>query len=92
MLAVSAVGSTIKETMDLAYEGVTKVAFEGATFRRDIAHRYAYLSSAGLHFFADLKQCAFGQTSPEWRRTHVRFGGRICRCRKRLRRDHQAIR
>ncbi|KAH8119908.1 bifunctional purine ADE1 [Phellopilus nigrolimitatus] len=39
VIVVSSVASTVKEAVDLAYEGVSKVSFEGATYRKDIAHR-----------------------------------------------------
>ena len=40
MLAVCAYGQTIEEALNVAYNGVDKVNFEGKTYRRDIAHRY----------------------------------------------------
>ncbi|KAI5121141.1 hypothetical protein M0805_007139 [Coniferiporia weirii] len=39
VLVVSSVASSVKEAVDLAYEAVGKVSFEGATYRKDIAHR-----------------------------------------------------
>lgn len=41
VLAVSAFGATLEEALKHAYEGVAAIQFEGKTFRRDIAHRYA---------------------------------------------------
>ncbi|TXT08834.1 hypothetical protein VHUM_02962 [Vanrija humicola] len=39
VLAVAAVGNTIREAVDLAYQGVAAVEFKGKTIRRDIAYR-----------------------------------------------------
>ncbi len=39
VLAVSARGRDLKETLDRAYAGVSDISFEGATWRRDIGHR-----------------------------------------------------
>ncbi len=39
VLAVSAVGATLREAVDTAYAGVKKIKFEGAHFRTDIARR-----------------------------------------------------
>ncbi|GFZ50555.1 AIR synthase [Saitozyma sp. JCM 24511] len=39
VLAVCAAASTLRQAVDLAYQGVTGVQFEGKTFRRDIAYR-----------------------------------------------------
>lgn len=39
VLAVSAAGPTLEAALQLAYQGVDAVQFEGKTFRRDIAHR-----------------------------------------------------
>ncbi|KAK4683789.1 hypothetical protein P7C73_g6436, partial [Tremellales sp. Uapishka_1] len=39
VLAVCAASSSLKEAVDLAYQGVDKVDFQGKTFRRDIAYR-----------------------------------------------------
>lgn len=41
VLVVSGFASTLQEALKLAYEGVEVIRFEGKTFRRDIAHRYA---------------------------------------------------
>lgn len=38
-MAVCAAGNSVEEACALAYKGVKTVAFEGKTFRRDIAHR-----------------------------------------------------
>src|SRR3989344_2280953 len=35
-LSVSAVGDTLKQTLDRAYDGISKIHFEGLLFRRDI--------------------------------------------------------
>lgn len=43
VLAVSAYAPTLNEALEAVYAGVEGVAFEGKTFRRDIAHRYAFL-------------------------------------------------
>lgn len=43
VLAVTATASTLKAAQALAYEGVSKVHFEGATFRKDIAYRCVFL-------------------------------------------------
>jgi phosphoribosylamine--glycine ligase len=37
VLAVTALGPTIKEARDRAYEAVSQIDFEGCFFRRDIA-------------------------------------------------------
>jgi phosphoribosylamine--glycine ligase/phosphoribosylformylglycinamidine cyclo-ligase len=42
VLAVSAYAPTLNEALEAVYAGVEGVAFEGKTFRRDIAHRYAF--------------------------------------------------
>lgn len=39
VLSVSALGTTIDEAVERAYEAVAKIRFEGITYRRDIAHR-----------------------------------------------------
>jgi phosphoribosylamine--glycine ligase / phosphoribosylformylglycinamidine cyclo-ligase len=39
VLVVSAFASTLQEALDIAYAGVNQIAFEGKTYRRDIAHR-----------------------------------------------------
>ncbi|QRV97406.1 phosphoribosylamine-glycine ligase/phosphoribosylformylglycinamidine cyclo-ligase [Ceratobasidium sp. AG-Ba] len=39
VIAVASYGKTLQEALDRAYKGVDAVAFEGKTFRRDIAHR-----------------------------------------------------
>ncbi|PWY97425.1 phosphoribosylamine--glycine ligase [Testicularia cyperi] len=46
VIAVSAFGKTLQEAVDLAYQGVDAVHFEGKTFRRDIAHRALKPSAA----------------------------------------------
>jgi phosphoribosylamine--glycine ligase/phosphoribosylformylglycinamidine cyclo-ligase len=43
VLAVSAYAPTLNEALEAVYAGVEEVMFEGKTFRRDIAHRYAIL-------------------------------------------------
>lgn len=40
VLVVSAAASSVKEAVDLAYEGVKRISFEGAYYRKDIAYRY----------------------------------------------------
>lgn len=40
VMAISAAGKTLKEAVDLAYQGADAVDFEGKTLRRDIAHLY----------------------------------------------------
>jgi phosphoribosylamine--glycine ligase/phosphoribosylformylglycinamidine cyclo-ligase len=46
VLAVTGTGSTLQEAIDLAYNGVQSVSFEGAFYRKDIAHRAVkYLAS-----------------------------------------------
>ncbi len=55
VIAVSAFGNTLQEAVELAYQGVDAVHFEGKTFRRDIAHRAlkpATSSSGGLTYAA----------------------------------------
>lgn len=39
VLAVSSYAQTVKEAVDKAYRAVDKVHFEGAIYRKDIAHR-----------------------------------------------------
>ena len=39
VLGVTATAKSLKEAVDLAYQGVEAVQFEGKTFRKDIAHR-----------------------------------------------------
>ena len=43
VLVVTAYALTLQEAVDAAYAGVDKVSFEGKTYRRDIAHRCAYI-------------------------------------------------
>ena len=39
VLSVTAGGATLRDAVDLAYRGVGAITFEGAQYRRDIAHR-----------------------------------------------------
>lgn len=39
VLAVTALGSSLRQAVDLTYSGVKRIHFEGAHFRDDIAHR-----------------------------------------------------
>ncbi len=39
VLAVTALGNSLRQAVDLAYSGVKQIYFEGAHFRDDIAHR-----------------------------------------------------
>lgn len=39
VLAVSAVGNTLREAVDKAYAGVKSIKFDGMYYRNDIAHR-----------------------------------------------------
>ena len=39
VIVVSAHSSTLQSALDLVYEGVSGISFEGKTFRNDIAHR-----------------------------------------------------
>ena len=39
VLAVTALGNTIKDAIDKAYGGVLKVSFDGAYYRKDIGHK-----------------------------------------------------
>lgn len=39
VIAATAVGDTLRDAVDKAYEGVKLISFEGMYFRRDIAHR-----------------------------------------------------
>ncbi|KAL5533963.1 ADE57 [Sanghuangporus baumii] len=39
VLVVSVAAASVKEAADLAYEGVKKISFEGAYYRKDIAYR-----------------------------------------------------
>jgi phosphoribosylamine--glycine ligase len=39
VLAVTALGADLKKAVDRAYEAVANIHFEGAHYRRDIAHR-----------------------------------------------------
>jgi len=39
VLGVTALGSTVKDAIDRAYEAVAKISFEGAYFRKDIGYR-----------------------------------------------------
>ncbi|CDH54584.1 aminoimidazole ribonucleotide synthetase [Lichtheimia corymbifera JMRC:FSU:9682] len=39
VLAVSAIGTTLREAVDKAYEGVKCIHFDGMMYRKDIAHR-----------------------------------------------------
>lgn len=39
VLMVTGTGKTIQETMDLIYKNVGKISFDGAYYRKDIAHR-----------------------------------------------------
>ena len=39
VLSVTGVGSTLREAVDTAYRAVGRIAFDGAFYRRDIAHR-----------------------------------------------------
>ncbi|KAL5494976.1 ADE57 [Sanghuangporus weigelae] len=47
VLAVSAAATSVKEAVDLAYEGVKKISFEGAYYRKDIAYRALHQAEAG---------------------------------------------
>ncbi|EPQ29159.1 uncharacterized protein PFL1_03446 [Pseudozyma flocculosa PF-1] len=47
VIAISAFGKTLQEAVELAYQGVDAVHFEGKTFRRDIAHRALKPAAAG---------------------------------------------
>lgn len=38
VLAVSADGATLEQALERAYDGVERISFDGATFRRDIGH------------------------------------------------------
>jgi len=42
VLAVTASAATLEDALKAVYIGVEQVDFEGKTFRRDIAHRWAY--------------------------------------------------
>jgi phosphoribosylamine--glycine ligase / phosphoribosylformylglycinamidine cyclo-ligase len=50
VLAVSAYATTLNEALEAVYAGVEEVTFEGKTFRRDIAHRYAFLPTYPDYF------------------------------------------
>ena len=39
VLSVTGMGTTLREAVDRAYEGVKKISFEGMFYRKDIAHR-----------------------------------------------------
>ncbi len=39
VLSVTGMGKTLREAVDAAYAGVEKISFEGAFYRKDIAHR-----------------------------------------------------
>ena len=39
VLSVTGRGATLREAVDRAYDGVSRISFEGMFFRRDIAHR-----------------------------------------------------
>ena len=39
VLSVTWMGTTLREAVDRAYEGVKKISFEGMFYRKDIAHR-----------------------------------------------------
>jgi len=39
VLSVTGLGATLREAVDRAYAGVSKISFDGMFFRRDIAHR-----------------------------------------------------
>lgn len=41
VLGVTALGDTFKDAIDLAYAGCDRITFDGARYRRDIAHRVA---------------------------------------------------
>ncbi len=41
VLGVTALGDTFREAIDLAYAGCDRITFDGARYRRDIAHRVA---------------------------------------------------
>lgn len=43
VLAVTAYGPTLEAALADAYAGVEQINFEGKTFRRDIAHRSAFI-------------------------------------------------
>ncbi|MFA5750725.1 MAG: phosphoribosylamine--glycine ligase [Candidatus Paceibacterota bacterium] len=40
VLGVSAVGRTLKEALDIAYEAINKISFEGMQYRKDIGKKY----------------------------------------------------
>jgi hypothetical protein len=56
VLAVTATAPTLEGAVKKSYEGVAQVHFEGAQFRRDIAHRYAlcFFSCSELSFNAEV--------------------------------------
>jgi phosphoribosylamine--glycine ligase/phosphoribosylglycinamide formyltransferase/phosphoribosylformylglycinamidine cyclo-ligase/phosphoribosylamine--glycine ligase/phosphoribosylformylglycinamidine cyclo-ligase len=39
VLAVTGMGASLQEALDRAYSGISRIHFQGAQFRRDIAHR-----------------------------------------------------
>ena len=39
VLSVTGTGATLREAVDRAYEGVSRISFEGMFYRKDIAHR-----------------------------------------------------
>lgn len=44
VLGVTAVADDLRQAVDLAYEGVQSVSWEGMYYRKDIAHRYGVSS------------------------------------------------
>jgi len=49
VLAVTASAATLKDALKAVYLGVEQVDFEGKTFRRDIAHRWAHCRFKRCH-------------------------------------------
>lgn len=43
VVAISVYAPTLNEALETVYAGVEEVAFEGKTFRRDIAYRCAFV-------------------------------------------------
>ena len=48
MLCVSAYAPTLQQALDAVYAGVENVSFEGKVFRRDIAHRFIFISARSI--------------------------------------------
>ncbi|KAF5368642.1 hypothetical protein D9758_002308 [Tetrapyrgos nigripes] len=80
VIAVTSYAPTLQQALDLVYEGVDKISFEGKTFRRDIAHRAlkaASEKSSGLTYAQAGVSVDAGNSLVETIKPHVRSTRRV---------------